>query len=142
MPNEIVKPEETAIDSTNPTAGSIWTSITAETRDERAKLYAAVSDAESLEEHIGERLNVVDVVIEGIEVQDPLTQEMRPANRIVLVCEDGSAYASVSTGVEGAIKKMFSIIGSPTWTPALPIVAEKRPGKNGFKFTTLNLWKG
>lgn len=136
----IAQTAPTAIDTANPSAG-MYCSMKGNSREERLAVFEAVTNAEALEDHINERLNVCDVVIQPVEFADSVTGELVQQNRIVLVTEEGRAYACVSLGVETAIKQLFGIVGQPHWEPAIALVATKEKAKNGYKFTTLSLYK-
>lgn len=115
---------------------SIWSSIKGDTQGDRLKVFAAVQNAESLDDHIGEEIRVRDIVMQDVEmINDNGVTEIR--KRIVLIDDEGSAYACVSRGVQTAIANLIVIVGEPTWEPAIPFVPTKKPGNNGYKYTTL-----
>lgn len=117
--------------------GNMYASTSAESFDEKLKLLAAIADAESLVDHLGEIIEVQDIIIQPIELEDMATHEMVKTNRIVLITPDGDAYASVSNGIETAVKNLFAVFGKPSWYPAIPLSAVKKRGRKGFEFTTL-----
>lgn len=116
-------------------------SIQGATREEQNLIYKAVTNAERLSDHLGQRLDVTDVLIQPVELADPVTGEVDVNTRITLITEDRKAYTAISKGVETALKNMFQIFGDPSWTPAIPLVAEKKRGNGGFEFMTLNLYE-
>lgn len=131
MTNEIIKQEETALNA------GFYCSMHAETQEDRLAIYDAVSNSASIEDAIGKELVVTDVVVQPVEVANPATGELRDANRIVLICDDGAAYGCTSTGVETSLKNLFGIVGMPPWNPGLRLVPIKQQGRNGYKFTSL-----
>lgn len=116
-------------------------SIQGATREEQNLIYKAVTNAERLSDHLGQRLDVTDVLIQPVELDDPVTGETTVNTRITLITEDRKAYTAISKGVETALKNMFQIFGDPSWKPAIPLVAEKKRGNGGFEFMTLNLYE-
>lgn len=116
-------------------------SIQGATREEQNLIYKAVTNAERLSDHLGQRLDVTDVLIQPVELADPVTGEVNVNTRITLITADRKAYTAISKGVETALKNMFQIFGDPSWEPAIPLVAEKKRGNGGFEFMTLNLYE-
>lgn len=144
MANEIVKAENTeltGINAENP-LGGMYCSLKADNRADQLKVFAAVTNAEKLEDHINERLDVEHVIIQPVRMTDKLTGEVTDANRIVLYTADGRAFGCVSEGVEVAIKQLFGIVGLPPWTPPIAFKAVKQQSNKGaYKYTTLVLWE-
>ena len=122
----------------NTPATGIYSSVTAETRDEKLAVFDAVSNSESLEDMVGKAIDVENIIIQPVEMNDEKTGEVRDANRIVLITDEGKAYGCVSSGVETSIKNLFAIVGSAPWVPAIRFEVTKKQGRNGYKFMTLN----
>lgn len=130
MSNEIIRNEE------NMNGLKMYSSFEGETQEDRLRLYAAISDAMPLDDHIGDTLMVSDVVCQQVPVVDDDGEE-QIRTRIVLVTPEGQAYASISKGVETSINNLFITVGQPTWEPPIPLKPVKKPGRNGYKFTSL-----
>ena len=141
----IVESNATAIASPingeNPISG-MYSSLKSDSMQERLEVFDAVSNAQALEDHINERINVENIIIQPVERIDKLTGEITQGNRITLIDTDKVAFACMSLGVETALKQLFGIVGEPPWKGGIPLVAVKQTGNNGYKFTTLQLWKG
>lgn len=118
--------------------GGMYCSLAAETQDERLAVYAAVSNAESLDDFIGTPIDVANVVIQSVEVEDE-DGDTRDALRIVLIDDDGKAYGCMSNGVQTAVRNLMGIVGMPPWYPSIRLVPMKKQGRNGYKFTTLEV---
>lgn len=101
-------------DLKNPT-GKFYCSIENDgSRASKVAIYNAVNGAdESLADHIGEVLEVVDVVAHPIEITDEVTGETKEVLRTVLITKEGKSYVAVSQGVASALSKIFSIVGMP-----------------------------
>lgn len=137
MTNEIVAAEST----NNEVTKGMYCSMSAESQQERLAVFDAVSNSGSVDDMIGKNIAVKDVVIQPVDLLDKATGEMRTANRIVLIDENGEAYGCVSQGVETSLKNLIAIVGEPTWEPAINLTPTKKQGSNGYKFTTLALTK-
>ena len=83
-------------------------------RKSQVAIFNAVNGAdEQLADHIGEVLEVVNVVAHPIELPDEVTGEVIKCLRTVLITKDGKSYVAVSQGIASAISRIFSIIGMP-----------------------------
>lgn len=118
--------------------GGMFSSVKAETQDERLAIYAAISDCEDLKKQVNKVINVENVIIQPVELENDETGEVEKANRIVLIDEDGKAYGCTSSGVETAIRNLFMIVGAAPWTPPIPLTPVMKQGRNGWEFMSLN----
>lgn len=83
-------------------------------RATKVAIFNAVNGAdESLADHIGETIEVVNVVAHPVELPDENTGEILTCLRTVLIASDGKTYTAVSQGITSALSRIFSIIGSP-----------------------------
>lgn len=144
--NEVVAKEDLVTgDNISPsifenTQTALFSSITATDRVTQIKLYNAINSSEnSLNDHLGEVLQITDMVAHPIELEDDVTKEMIQAMRVVLVDKDGVAYHSVSGGVVSSLQKIIGIVGQAPWTPALAISCVEVKTRKGFKTMTLKL---
>lgn len=136
MSNEII-----AANAAPDMVQGMYCSLHAETQEEKLAVYDAVSNSAPLDDMVGKVIEIEDVIIQPVEVNDPATGEVRDANRIVMICADGNAYGCTSSGVETSMKNLMSIVGMPPWNPGLRMEVQKKTGRNGFKFTTLQYAK-
>lgn len=124
MANELMNANGNAIMAANEVmeTGVGYSSMNVQDHDQAVAFYNAVTNPTGkLKEHINETLNLVHVSVELIEVK----REDGSANiapRIVLVTDAGESYSCVSVGVYSALKRIFSLFGTPdTWKNPLPI---------------------
>lgn len=116
--NEIVVADVARVDLVeqlkNPN-GQFYCSITNDgTRKSSIAIYNAINSAdEAIADHIGETLEIVNVVAHPVELTDEETGEVFEALRTVLVAKDGTAYTATSQGITSALAKIFSIVGMP-----------------------------
>lgn len=135
----VVSTSVTALQNT--TTASIYCSIKGDTAEDKKIIFNAINNSESLAENIGMVFALKDVIALPVTVES--LQEagvMVDGTRIVLVTDSGVCYGCMSTGVLGALERLFSIYGQPgEWDAPLPVMAVKRRGKKGLEFTTLEL---
>lgn len=118
MKNEVVAMDVAKVDLVeqlkNPT-GQFYCSIKNDgTRKSAVAIFNAVNGAdESVADHIGEVLEIVNVVAHPVELPDEETGEIFTALRTVLVDKNGKTYTAVSQGITSALSRIFSIVGTP-----------------------------
>ena len=84
------------------------------TRKSKVAIFNAINGAdESLADHIGETLEIVNVVAHPVDLPDEETGEIITCLRTVLVDKSGKSYTAVSQGITSALSRIFSIIGTP-----------------------------
>lgn len=134
MANELMNANGNAIMAVNEVmeTGVGYCSMNVQDHDQAVAFYNAVTNPTGkLKEHINETLNLVHVSVEPIEVKsEDGTPKIAP--RIVLVTDAGESYSCVSVGVYAALKRIFSLFGTPdTWTNPLPIKPVLQATKKG-----------
>ena len=84
------------------------------TRKTKVAIFNAVNGAdESIADHIGEVIEVVNVVAHPVELVDEETGVVVNALRTVLIDKNSKTYTAVSQGITSALSKIFSIVGTP-----------------------------
>lgn len=107
-----------------------YSSIKAETQEEKAVLYNAVSAPDyRLRDFINKRISVKDMYIELINVENSETGVVSKAPRIVLIDTAGKSYQCVSTGILNALKRITVIFGYPTWENGINIEVKQISAK-------------
>lgn len=136
MENEMMMPTTTnplVLASEVMETGVGYSSMNVEDHDQAVAFYNAVTNPTGkLKEHINETLNLVHVSVEPVEVKrEDGTPVIAP--RIVFVTDDGESYSCVSVGVYAALKRIFSLFGTPdAWTKPLlvkPILQATKKGQ-------------
>ncbi|WP_431806265.1 hypothetical protein [Bacillus pumilus] len=122
------------------TSQQIFSTIVAEDRKTKIKLYNAVNNSTaSLSDHIGEVLEITDLVAHPIKVQQQ-DGSLVDALRTVLVAKDGTTYHSVANGVVDSLQKIIALVGAGSWADdPLKIVPKNVKTRNGFTTLTLAL---
>lgn len=118
--------------------GTTWCSLQGADRETGLRVFDALSNAEALDDHVGDVISVHDLATQSVALPDPETGELRDTLRIVLMCDEGN-FATCSTGVYTSLDNLICAIGAPTWAPSIPLHIEKKKGSRGYKFTTLVL---
>ena len=95
--------------------GKFYCSITNDgTRKSAVAIYNAINSAdESIADHIGEVLEIVDVVAHPVSIADEETGEIIDCLRTVLIDKHGKSYTATSQGITNSLARVFSLIGMP-----------------------------
>ena len=114
------------------TENSMYTSMRAETDEEKAKLFNAMNNPDHrISDMIGKTIIVKDLFVEEVEMANEETGEVVKAPRIVVIDTKGESYQAVSVGVMSAFKKLFQLFGPPTWEKGIKLeVKQLKKGKN------------
>jgi len=143
--NEVAIVKEDLVTDLNPsifenTNQALFSSIKVEDRATQIKVFNAINGAEnSLADHVGEVIEITDMVAHPITLQDEVTKEDVQAMRVVLLTADGVGYHAVSGGVVSSLQKLIGVVGQAPWTPALKVVPVEQKTRKGFKTLTLRL---
>lgn len=123
----------------NPTAAPMrYTSITGSDLATKKRIFAALTSAESLSDHLDKTLQLEHVIIQPATSENDKTGEVENFLRTVLITEDGTAYASGSQGIVLAIQSLFDVFGDPSeWREPLAIKVVEERGKRGYRYMTI-----
>lgn len=120
----------------------VFTTVKGTDIDAKKRVFVAVNDAEPLSDHLGETLDVVDIVAHKVEVANEESGEIGEATRVVLLTSDDKALASVSVGIQGAVRNILAFLGDPsTWDGAVKLIPVERKGRRGYRYMSLMLAK-
>lgn len=118
-----------------------FSSLQAETDDEKAKLFNAVNNPEKrLADCINMKINAKDLFVEVVNCTNEETGEITACPRIVIIDDKGVSYQAVSLGIYSALKKVIQIFGTPTWEKPIPLEI-KQVTKGTRKMLTMNIAK-
>ena len=127
-----------AFNTENTELGTVQHFIDTSTREGKFKLYSALQNAEKLDEHLNEPLNMTNAVAQAVQVTDDQTGEVSNTVRVIIVTDDGKAYAATSPTLAAGLNTMFGIFGTPnTWDAPLAIKVVERRSRRGFKFFSI-----
>lgn len=104
-------------------------------------IYNAVnSKGESLDDHKGEVLEIVNVAAHPVSLVDENTGELVDALRTVLIAKNGVIYDAVSQGIASSLSKIFGIVGMPPYNDEpLKIKVVEQKTRKGYKTNTIQL---
>lgn len=123
-------------------SSGVFTTVKGTDIEAKKTVFSAVNDAEPLSDHLGETLDVVDIVAHKVEVANEESGEIGEATRVVLLTSDGNALASVSVGIQGAVRNILAFLGEPsTWGGAVKLIPVEKKGRRGFRYMSLMLAK-
>lgn len=127
-----------AFTTENTELGTVQHFIDTSTREGKIKLYAALQNAEKLDEHLNEPLDMVNAVAQAVQVTDDQTGEISSTVRVIILTSDNKAYSATSPTLAAGLNTMFSIFGTPnTWDTPLTIKVVERRSRRGFKFFSI-----
>jgi hypothetical protein len=144
-PNDVAVIKEDLVTELNPSIfetsnAPLFSSIHVTDRATGIKVYNAINGAENaLSDHLGEVIEVTDMVAHPITLEDDQTKEKINAMRVVLLTADGVGYHSVSGGVVSSLQKIIGIVGQAPWNPGLQVVPVEVKTRKGYKTLTLRL---
>lgn len=111
MTNEITTADVTAIST--PTEGTSYglhaSYDLTTTEGQLAAFNAGVACDEKLVDHVGEQLQMVAWLVEGIEAVNPFTGEMENRPHIVITDANGTTYEAQSVGLYQALQRLAAI---------------------------------
>lgn len=118
--------------------GSIYTTVQGDDMDTKLAVIGAISGADRIDEHLDEKIELVDFVIQAIEVSDPTSGQVNAATRVILIDADGAAYAGISKPLVSSLQLLTQLAGHPsTWEKPVTVVVQTVKTRAGF--TAFNL---
>lgn len=104
-------------------------------------IYNAVNNkGESLDDHKGEVLEIVNFAAHPVTLTDENSGEVVEALRVVLVDKKGINYDAVSQGIASSLQKIIAIVGMAPWdVEPLKIKVVEQKTRKGFKTNTIEL---
>lgn len=106
-----------------------YSSIRGTDDEAKMRVLEAISDAEPMQEKLGQVLAIVDLIILNTTVTDRNTGEIAEVQRTVIIQEDGTAVAAMSGGIIRSLNNLLAVYGEPhTWNgPKYGTVVEAGP---------------
>ena len=118
---------------------SIFTTIKGSGIEERRRVFQAVQSATPIADMLGKVIKIADIVVQRVEItNDDGSPDETP--RVVLLTDDGKAYAGLSSGLLRSVENILGIMGQPEdWGGPLAVKVTEKRGRSGFRFYTLDL---
>lgn len=124
--------------------GSMFCSFQPQSDDERALLFNAMNAPDvRIADHIGQVINVRDIIVEPVEIVDDKSGEIRTSPRVILIDTEGHTYSATSYGIYNALRRLCSpsLYGMPTWPNGIP-VRVKQIARGANRIFTLDVVRG
>lgn len=130
--NDIVSSDDGMNLLLNPSSDFLCTIVNDGTRESKVKIYNAINATDKkLADHIGEVIEIVDVVAHPVELTHEVTGEVVKTVRTVLIDKDGVSYTAVSGGILNSLQKLFMIFGQPHWDEPVKVKVKQVGTRNG-----------
>lgn len=114
--------------------------------DTRLATFDAMTNALPVSENLGTVINLRNWVIQPVSMpvdEKDLSKGTALVPRIILIDEDGTAYAAISSGILTSLQNLGGVFGAPSsWPGAIPVAVTEQKSRAGFRFMTLNIVKG
>lgn len=115
----------------------VFTTIQGDDFAAKTQVLAALTDAAPLSDHLGETIDLANIVAQVVEVADE-EGVLNEATRVILVDANGNAFAGLSDGLFRSVQNIISILGHPaTWPQPYPMKVVEKRSRRGFKFYTI-----
>lgn len=115
--------------------GQLFTTLDMSTIEGQDAIFAALTAAEPVSDHLGEVFNLRHVVAQVVQIENPATKNMVDAVRTILVDDEGVCWTATSEQIQRGLGVLFGIYGRPeSWSEAKPIVIRQQKSRNGFNF--------
>lgn len=112
----------------------------AKTLPEKKALFNALQNADSIRDHLGEKIVVRDIISYPAEVANRDTGAVEVQPRTIFISKDGKSYGSVSPVLYDAIVKLLKVFGNAdTWRDELAIRVVEKNGARGYRYYALEL---
>lgn len=119
---------------------SIQTLKEAKSLPEKKALFNALQNAESIRDHLGEKIVVRDIISYPAEVANRDTGVVEVQPRTIFIAKDGKSYGSVSPVLYDAVVKLLKVFGNAdTWRNELAIRVVEKSGARGYRYYALEL---
>lgn len=119
---------------------AIQTFQEAKTLPEKKALFNALQNAESIRDHLGEKIVVRDIISYPAEVANRDTGVVELQPRTIFIAKDGKSYGSVSPVLYDAVVKLLKVFGdADTWRNELAIRVVEKNGSRGYRYYALEL---
>lgn len=121
---------------------SVMSSFTGSDRATQISVLSAMSSATPLDDVLGKEFKLANFVVQGIEMPDEETGELREVPRLILVDDSGKAYHAISQGVFSSLKNITAIMGMPGAVEGMwpvKVKAKREKTRKGYQVFTLEI---
>jgi len=116
----------------------VFSTVKAETQADKIRVLQALTDPLSVDENLGTVFNLNNFIVQAVEIRDEKSGTVTTAPRVILIADDDTAYAAVSTGLLRSLENLIGIVGHPeTWEGPIAVSVVEQKSRNNYKFFTL-----
>ena len=109
----------------------------------KTAVFDAMTNALRVDENFGTVINLRNWVIQPVEMPKDEKEPSKGtalAPRIILIDEDGTSYAAISSGILKSLENLVGVFGRPSgWPGSIPVVVSEQRSRAGFRFMTLSI---
>lgn len=99
----------------------------------------SVANAEPIADHLGQTINVSNVVMQRAEFTNEQTGEIEDGIRVILVDDKGKSYVGASKGMLNSIQTLLGLLPPVSqWPAPVPVKVVEKKARLG-KFFTIEL---
>jgi len=102
-----------------------------------------MTNAVPVSDNFGTVINLRNWVVQPVEMPVDDKDESKGtalAPRIILIDEDGTAYAAISSGILKSLENLVGVFGKPSqWPGSIPVAVTEQKSRKGFRFMTLSI---
>lgn len=121
-------------------AVQVFSTVQGDDFDAKKRTLAAITDSEPLADHLREKIDLVDFVVQVVQMADD-NGEVSDQPRVILIDKTGKAYHAISSGILRSLQNYTGLLGMPNAWPegGVAVMADEQRGRSGFRFMTLKL---
>ena len=114
--------------------------------DTKLATFDAMTNAARVDENFGTVINLRNWVVQPVDMpvddKDP-SKGTALAPRVILIDEDGTSFAAISSGILKSLENLVGVFGKPSaWPGSIPVVVTEERGRSGYRYMTLSIYKG
>lgn len=114
-----------------------YSSLVANTFEDRIKIAAAMTTSEPVDKHLGEVIQLENFIVQVVTLVDD-DGTVNDAPRVILIDADGTTYHATSTGLLGSLRNIVKMVGEPAvWEKPIAITVNRERTRKGFNVFTI-----
>jgi hypothetical protein len=113
------------------------------TWEAKTAVFDAMTNAKPVSENFGTVINLRNWVIQPVDMPVDDKDDSKGtalAPRVILIDEDGTSYAAISSGILKSLENLVGVFGKPSeWPGSIPVAVTEQKSRKGFRFMTLSI---
>lgn len=134
--------QSTVFADLNQSLGKIFSTLDTSKEENSKTLFNVLNSVgtEKLEDYLGKEIKLANFIIQKYDGTDEVTGEVTSNNKVVLIDDKGTCYATGSKGIFNSLIKLISAFGMPAnWKAPKVIKAIEKPLDGGRKTYIIEL---